>query len=418
MNYDVVIVGAGASGLTAAYKLSKEAPYLKICVIEKEKIPGRKLKAAGNGKCNITNLNYNVECYHSESFDVFNQWFTTHSFTDVLKLFDELGIAYYEQGGYYYPLSNQGKQVVDVFEKRCKNSGVSFMYETTVCEVNQLHGEYMIDCCSEKKQETIKCQYLFMATGGFVSPKLGGSESGYHLLKNMDIRLTTILPGLSPIYVSDDISSVKGIRITGTVTVKNKSGEVARETGQIQFNENNISGIVIMNLSNIYNKWLLTNEAALLYIDLLPDYSWDGLKAFFDYHLANYPEETLLDCLNCILPVAMGKYILNRCKCDGNKMMKAANDKMLNKLTSNIKKMQLNCIYKNSCDKAQVTCGGVALEEIKIDSFETVKYKNLYILGELLDVNGNCGGYNISFAILSAIDAANEMIHKLERKND
>lgn len=417
MKFDVVIIGAGASGLICAYKLAKDCPYLNIAVLEKEAIPGRKLRAAGNGKCNITNQVYNATCYHSQDMDIFNEFIDKHDYTDILTLLDEIGILYYEQNGYYYPLSNQGKQFVDVLVKRCMDRGITFNFETTVTSVKQDTSGYSITINHKNSGiDFYSCKYLVFATGGSVSPKLGGSSIGFDLVKTLGMKVHNQKPVLSPIYIDDkDLAIAKGVRVNGAVTLKHINGTMVKEYGQIQFNDKNISGIVVMNISCYFNQWYDKQQVEGFYLDLLPDYKWDNLKSYFKGYCGNFMQDTILDALNCLFPAPLSKYIIKRCHVRDTDIISDFSEKQIHRLTSAIKKLDLNAYYKADYDKAQVTGGGVCLKEMNMDTFECKSYKHLYLLGELLDVNGKCGGYNITFAMQSGMDAANAI--KNETRN-
>lgn len=418
MKKDIVIIGAGAAGLICAYKIAKHTK-LSVLLIEKESYPGKKLKAAGSGKCNITNKNFGSKWYHSNEESILENLFMEYSYTDILDLFDELGIPYYEQNGYYYPLSNQGKQVVALLKKRCLDVGVEFSFNSLVTAVTGESYHFTVSYCNELEQGHVHCKGVIFATGGKAAPKLGGSETGYHLLKSLGIAMTDIFPALCPIYINDPLLKIaKGVRINGTISIKNKSGNFFRDDGQIQFNQDSISGICVMNGSLSFYPWIKDNQIEGVFLDLLPDYSWDEVKKFMLNHQALFGKESILNCLDALMPEALALYVLARCKCEKEMSMSKLKEKQINKIASMLKKMDLNFVNQLDYEKAQVTCGGVALSEIDIHSFEYKKNKGMYILGELLDVNGNCGGYNITFAMLSAMAAAKDISEKMRNTYD
>lgn len=417
MKYDVIIVGAGAAGLAAAYHAISKQSHLNILVLEKEGIPGRKLNATGNGKCNLTNQNFTMDAYHSDSQTFITNWVEQHSHEEVVSFFEDAGILLYEKNGYYYPLSNQAKQVSKLLCEKSQFMGVQYHFQTRVTKIQRFSDTdsyYEVTAISqEQKEYSYKATYVLLATGGYAASKLGGCKDGYKLSKRLGLTCNRIYPVLSPIYVEDNhLSIVKGVRIDGNVTLKLSDGSIYKESGQIQFNDNNLSGIVMMNMSCYYNYHQGSNQDVSLFVDVLPDYSWEQLKAFMKTQLDTFPEETLGSMLNGILPSAFATYICKRLNLNSTMLLSDMTEKHMNRLTSALKKLEFTPRYIEDFEKAQVTGGGVSINEISVDSFECKQYKNLYIVGEVLDVNGACGGYNLTFAILSGLQAVNDILNK------
>jgi len=425
VKYDIVIIGAGASGLVAAYRAITQNSQLNILVLEKESTVGRKLNASGNGKCNLTNSNYDTNCYFSDSDNFISEWTQQHSYEDIISFFEEMGILLYERQGYYYPLSNQAKQVSSHLYEKSRMLGVEYRLNTKVTNIIQdkYQTGYRITAKDkDNKESTYESMYVLLATGGYASAKLGGCKDGYKLASNMQLRCNSIYPVLSPIYVEDKhLSVAKGVRLDGKVMLKIQDEYIMKEEGQIQFNDNNLSGIVMMNASCYLNRRKNEMKHACIYLDVFPQYTWDNLKAFFVEQMNTFPETTLDVLLKGILPGNFVSYICKRLGLERSLTLKNVTDKMLNRITSALKKLEFLPVYKDDFDKAQVTGGGISVDEVSVDTFESKQYKHLYITGEVLDVNGKCGGYNLTFAILSAIQAMDNIImknKKSEKNND
>lgn len=419
MKYDLIIIGAGASGLAAAYKAADSMQKLNILVLEKEAIAGRKLSAAGNGKCNLTNQAFSASCYHSEDTDLMNEWVTFHSYEEIPSFFNELGIMLYQNNGYYYPVSNQGKQVTNLLFKKCKNLGVTFSFETRVIKVEDGHSKqnslYKVEAIKDNEKVVFETRYLLLALGGKAAPKLGGSNDGYSIAEQLKLKKKTVYPVLSPIHVEDKALSVtKGVRIDAVVTLKGKDDFLVKESGQVQFNEKSLSGIVIMNLSSFLNGWKDKDYGECLYLDVLPNIDWNSLKEFMEKQKKRFPEESVRMLLSGMFPEPFVRYILKRVRLEESLQLKDLTEKGINRLTSNLKKLGFTPVYQEDFDKAQAAGGGIALHEVDIQTFECKRFKNLYITGELLDVDGKCGGYNITFAMLSGIEAASNIVRKCQ----
>ncbi|MCM1500546.1 MAG: aminoacetone oxidase family FAD-binding enzyme [Clostridium sp.] len=434
MIYDVVIIGAGAAGLTAAYNVAKDS-QLSILVLEKEKLPGRKLSAAGNGKCNLTNSSFDCSCYHTDSPGFLSDWVKRHSYQEVLSFFEAIGIPLYQTNGYFYPLSNQGRQVTELLYMRCQDSGVHFAFEHRVKSLSppSFAGEkkqdvpqrkmtpYQIVAADKEGNEiTYHAWQVIMATGGRAAPKLGGSDSTRVLLENYQLEWKQTYSALTPIYVDDaDLRLAKGVRLDAFVTLSTECFGKIKERGKVQINENCLSGIVVMNLSCYYNREQATKEghgkAQQIYLELLPDTGWEKLRDYIAVQKELYPEETVFCLLKGILPESFVQYVTKRLGYAREMTVSALGEKQLNRLVSTLKKLTFRPVYQEDYEKAQATGGGVSLSSIDSKSFQSIQYPGLYIVGEALDVCGKCGGYNLTFAILSGIHAAGAIVnHGLE----
>lgn len=422
MFFDIVIVGAGASGLVAAYRMASRSSQLKILVIEKESVPGRKLSASGNGKCNLTNSYFHPDCYHSENKEFITKWTAANSYQKILDFFEELGILLYQNNGYYYPLSNQGKQVTSLLYQKSASLGVQYFFETRVTAVHNFQSEqksyYKIDVVTtDHKLLSFEAGCLILAAGGAAFPKLGGCRDGYHLASLLKLKQYPVYPVLSPVYVDDIfLHLAKGVRLDASVTLKDKENIYRKESGQVQINEKSLSGIVMMNFSSRLNRLSQKELGNCLMIDVVPHLSWDRLRNFFSVQKNCNPKETVTVMLSGILPNAFVQYLTSRLHLDKDMKLLDLTDKQINRLTSSLKKLVFTPTGYHDYEKAQATGGGIAAEEINEHTFESVRYKNLYLTGELLDVNGKCGGYNLSFAILSGITAADHIVNGYDKE--
>ena len=303
--------------------------------------------------------------------------------------------------------------------EKSRKAGVQYNFGTRVTEVEPRQGKSgmyyeVTGIGGNGSKVTFHARYVILALGGAAAPKLGGSGSGYALIKKLDLKYNPIYPALSPIYIEDPLLSMaKGVRLDATVTLYDGGRILAKENGQIQFNERNLSGIVMMNLSCYLNPPDKQASEACLHIDALPGFSWNHLKDFMLCQKQNFPEESVECMLGGILPDPFVKYISKRLHLEQGLMLCNMTEKQIDRLVSSLKKIKFTPVFQEDYEKAQVTGGGTALEEISFDSFSCKKYENLYITGELLDIYGKCGGYNLTFAILSGIQAVKDIYSKL-----
>lgn len=418
MKYDVIIIGAGAAGLTVANTLLRHHGKMNILLLEKEAVPGRKLCASGNGKCNISNADYDICHYHSFNAQRLTKIISPDFPDTVMQFMEDMGILLYEKNGYYYPVSNQARQVTSILFQRIKETGVTYFFHTRVHEIKKekpdtgKKGKFTVSATLENGTTVdFYSRFVVLATGGKASGNLGGCEDGYHLAKKLNMEKTEIYPALAPIYVEDSYLAVaKGVRIDGEVALKNAEGRWIKERGQIQFNADCLSGICMMNLSG--DVWHLTKEQRkdALCIDAFPSLSWNELKAYLIKRQEAVPDECLYDMLMGIFPEHFNQYLVKRLGLDKEKPMKVLTQRQLNRLTSHIKKLTFTPCMREDFERAQVTGGGVSLKEISLHGFESLRHPGLYLVGEILDVYGDCGGYNLTFAICSGIQAAKNII--------
>lgn len=428
MNYDVIIAGAGASGLTVAYELARQDSQLNILVLEKEKIPGRKLNATGNGKCNLTNQGFGRECFYSKQEDFIEQFVSMHSYEEVVSFAEEMGILLYEKNGYYYPVSNQAKQVTDILYSRCVKLGVEFHFQTEITAVtptNNGQGKssltYIVKAVkkgSESSSVTIpvkyQSRYLVLCTGGMAAPKLGGTDTGYKITKKLALAQEDVVPVLTPAYVKDpDLKLAKGVRLEAVISLLKDGRLIRKERGQLQINEDSISGIAMMNLSCIFNHFSGAQRHECLQIDTFPFMTRDGLLEYIKNQSRRMPEESVVFMLEALFPFKFGRYLLKRLGIAEKLLLGHLTEQEINRMASLMKKMPFTPKQRMDFEKAQATAGGVSVDEVSAVSFECKKYQGMYITGELLDVNGECGGYNLTFAVLSGLQAARSLTGRI-----
>lgn len=417
MQYDMIIIGAGAAGLAAAAYSALHHSELQILVLEKEKVPGRKLSASGNGKCNLTNRAFCADCYHTHNNEWMEQWTKAHSYMEILHFFEKIGILLYEKNGYVYPVSNQAKQVTELLYEESAGEGVRFLFQTRVSVIltpnRPKQDFYQIKAdFPERESLCFMAKNVILCTGGKAAPALGGCTDGYKLASQIHMKQHPCHPVLCPIYVEDaDLALAKGTRIDAVVSLRLEDHTILREAGQVQINDHCLSGIVIMNLSVYVEQERFSGEDCLT-LDVVPYFTWDDLRNFWDRQQKLFPSMKTAAAMNGLLPAAFNTYILKRLKLSEGMRLEQMTEKQKNRLTSMLKKLTFTPAIRGQYDKAQATGGGIALEEVNVSSSETIRYPGLYICGEVLDADGKCGGYNLTFAILSGIQAASHILEK------
>lgn len=356
--YDVIIIGGGAAGLTAAASLNNE---IRTCILEKNRIPGRKIMATGGGRCNMTN----ASCENKDM---------------ALEFFKCLGMeTYSDEEGRFYPYSNRAGDVVKVLLDAVENKDADIVTEFDARSVEFKDGAFVV---TDAKGRQVSGKILLVAPGGKASPQFGTSGDGYAVAKAFGHTVNKVYPILTGINTGD-MSDVKGVRAKGRVSLYKDGSLLAEESGEIQFNDDGISGICVMNMTiHIKSEEGEALDKALsrykLHLDMAPDFTEEQLAG----------RKSSFGILSDKLSARVG--------------------------LEEIKNWKLPVEGVNGWKDAQCTAGGIKTEEINMDTMESLKRGDLYFAGEILDIQGPCGGYNLQNAWETGIKAAKAINEKFK----
>ena len=398
MNYkfDAVILGGGASGLMCAIAAKRKNPQIKIAVIEKNDRVGNKLLATGNGRCNLTNENVCREKYSGSFIKQSEAVFKRYGCAELIEYFEALGLLTFKDNeGRYYPLSRQASSVLDVLRFNCVNRGIEFFCKETVQSIKRQSG-FVI----KTDKNTFTAKELVVATGSKAAPKLGGSGSAADILKNRGHKIVPFTPALCPVEVkSDIIKSLKGLRAQAEVSLADRT-----ERGEVQFNEDNLSGICVFNLS------LYTRPNDIITVDLLPEISNKELYNILSKNKKLFSAQSA-DCLfTGILQKRIAQAVMKTAEIkDFSRPCASLGDVELRRVATSAKNLKFTVTGNAGFDRAQACKGGVLGNEIDPLTMQSRIDKNLYVCGEAIDLCGECGGYNLHFAFASGIIAGESL---------
>lgn len=438
LKYDLIIVGAGASGLVAAIAGARNKQ--KVLVIEKNSQAGKKILATGNGRCNYTNLYQDAQCYRSDDSEFVRNVLSHFDVQKTISFFKELGVYPNNVNGYIYPNSEQASSLVDLLMIECKRLKVDFRFQEKVIEVQAPHftiktqhtpmsekklqrhlrkkGDFNSydlykDYYLEDRQEfnSYHGKKLILATGGRAQPKLGSDGSGYTIAKLFGHSLNQPLPALVQLESPDKIcQTVAGVRCKARVKVICEKKLIAYEEGEINFTDYGISGIPIMQISRFVSIALAEEKDIHLDMDLLTDLSDEDLKDELRKRISHNGHKNIHQILIGLLNDKLSYGLVKRAGIDLKLPSKEISHKELERLVDEIKEFILIIDGTKSFDRAQVTTGGIPTKEVNPDNMESKLVDNLYLAGELLDVDGTCGGYNLQWAWSSGYLAGNNSI--------
>ncbi len=387
----VVIIGAGASGMFFALNINTDK--YDVTILEKNKIAGKKLLMTGNGKCNFWNEDMTIKHFHSnENLDSI---ISDDLIREIPKIFDKLSIEKKNKNGYYYPFTNKASTIKDTFLEEIENKNIKIRYNYDVLNIEKTSDGYLIN-------NEIKADILVIATGGLTYPKTGSNGEGINILQKLGHDVIQPLPSLVQLISTkkEYLKAWHGIREDAKVSLYINDKLIKEESGELQLTDYGISGICVFNISRDASIALYEKKKVEVKIDFMP-FCNDVVK----YLKEKNTKLSILSMLKRIINETLAKIILDESHIKYNVLVKNLSDNELERLEKNIKEFNLEIINTKSFDNAQVTRGGISLKDVN-SKFESKKCKNLYIIGEALDVDGDCGGYNLAFAFMSAYKAS------------
>lgn len=406
--YDIVIIGGGASGMMCSALIAKENKNVSVALVEKLDRVGKKLLLTGNGRCNLTNLNMSEDKYHGTFMDGVKNAISELTPEKLIEIFDSLGlITSADSEGRVYPNSRLANSVLDVLRIACRKSCVDIITNSEVLAINRNNDIFSVIC----NDKTIRCKKLVISAGSRSGIKSCDGSNMYEVLKNLGHSTTPLYPALCPVKVkSDKLKSLKGIRALGKVSILKDKEVLMSEYGEIQFAENYLSGICVFNLSFIAN----SVKDTYLSLDLLPDISKHELYTRLQdkkkmYARDSRAEELPLGYFSKMLGIAL----LKESGISLSKSVADITDKELLSLADSIKDWRFEVVPHTDLAKSQVTAGGIKGDEVDSLTMMSKKCSDLYIIGEMLDCNGDCGGYNLHFAFASAYCAARDILKRI-----
>lgn len=386
MRVKVIVIGGGASGLVAAIHAAMNN---EVILLEKNKICGKKISITGNGKCNFFNEDFSLKHFNSSDLKLVPIF--ENAKEKILTLMKQIGVEYYEKNGYYYPLSNQATTVQNALIKEALVRKVTIVQEVEVTKIKKLN-QFEI----ETNQGNFKADKVILATGSKAYPKTGSDGLGYEILKEMGHTIIPIKPALTSMETNPFYKELSGVRTNAVVKLYRNDNLLKEETGEIQFTDYGVSGICMMNISN------LAQPHDLLKIDLVPTIS--DIISYLDLKNQTVKNRTIQELLDGLLNYKIVNLILKLSSLSNQDTWQQISTEKKQILVNYLKKLSFNVTGLKGFERSQVCKGGLSLQEVS-SNFESKKISGLYIVGELLDVVGDCGGYNLAFAFMTGMIA-------------
>ena len=386
----VGIIGAGASGMTAALWAAQN-PGVQVVLLERQARVGRKLQATGNGRCNLSNAKFHISHYHGENPAFTEQVFSQFGVDATLEWLSSLGLCTVtEPEGRIYPYSDQANSVVDILRLALNKQNISLRLGFEVEKIKNTNAGFVV----ESKDEAVHCDRLIVACGGLAGTKLGGTMAGYKLLSKLGHRSTKLRPNLVQIQSRwQALSSLKGVRANCKVEICHNGEMFAQSQGELQFTEQGLSGPVIFEISRDV---CAASGAWVGRLDFLPQWEEEQLMSHLQKRVEkDYPLEEIL---TGVLHNRLGRVLTQTAGVRGKTTCKDLSQRELSELCRCVKGLEVELTEPMGMENAQVTAGGVLTDDFDPTTLQSKKIPGLYVCGELLDIDGDCGGYNLQWA--------------------
>lgn len=381
---DIIIIGAGASGIVTAINAKNENN--RVILLEKNDRIGKKLLATGNGRCNYTNMNLSEKNYSSPDF--VKRTLEDFSNEDLINYFRILGLESTLDGNRVYPISLKANSVLNILIYWLDKKGIEVKTKSQVKEIKKTKKGYEVIT----NEETLRADVVVAAFGGKAMPASGSDGLSFEILKKMGIRVTNIKPALTQLKLeSKYLKHLSGTKVIGRARLLRDEKVIDEREGEILFTNYGISGPPILDMS------VNTEEGDVIEVPLINNLKKDSIDMVYNRYYM-FPDFSLEEFLMGLVDKKFIHYIVDSLDMDKNTAMNMISmggfEKIIGLLLKSRFKVTGNTGFKN----AQVTRGGVSLDEVSPENYEAKKYKDLYIIGEALDIDGDCGGYNLHFA--------------------
>ena len=390
---DIVIVGGGASGLMAAIVAARRGR--SVSIIEYKERVGKKILATGNGRCNYTNSYMNISCFRSDNINFASSVLEDFSYNDTINFFMDLGIYPRDINGYIYPNSQQALAVREVLELEAVYLGVDIICDTKVEHIKKNTDHFVL----MTNHGDYKAKKVVIATGGSASKNLGSDGSGFKLAKELGHKIIKPLPALVQLRTDDsNFKMIAGVRSQAYIELYIDDKLASTESGELQFTQYGVSGIPVFQISRYASKALDKSKKVSLKIDLLHDLDWKATMDLLEKRILINTYKNIEEIFYGLFNNKFILYILKKSGIYSKLEAKKISKGQLISLVNMIKNFEVNIIETNPFDSAQVTCGGIDTTQVSKRTMESKLVAGLYFSGEILDVDGTCGGYNLQWA--------------------
>lgn len=392
---DVIIIGGGASGMMAA--ITAALRNKKVTIIEHCEKTGKKILMTGNGKCNYSNTLQNVDCYRSSDDSFVNSVLEKFPQKDVTDFFLRNGIATKNRNGYLYPRSGQAAVISEFLREKCEHAGVNIICGLECKSIKCVNGIFSVKCRYMENGEkcVMSARSVIVSTGGMTYQKSGSDGSGYRILSELGHHIINPLPALTPLHCKEKFfKALKGVRCDAKVSLYIDNKFTVSDTGELQLTDYGVSGIPVFQISRYASRALDEDRKVTVDIDFVPEYDENTVRDI----LLSDNDLSISQTLNGIVNKKISQVILKITGISENMVSKKISTNDVRKIVRQLKSTKVTVTKTGGFEQAQVCCGGVSTDEIDSGTMQSKLIDNLFITGEVMDVDGICGGYNLQWA--------------------
>lgn len=396
---EIAVIGGGASGIMAAIQGAVKGA--KVTIYEKNDRIGKKILATGNGKCNFSNTRMDESCYYSNALDKVMESVELFDEKDCRSFFQSLGMLVKEKNGYLYPASEQASTVLDLLRLKLVSLNVKVITDCEIKSIQKTETYFVLTGEMAGKTEEYHAQKVIVSAGTGAGTQKGKKKDSFSLLKDFNFFVFPQVPGLVPLRVKEDyMKAVAGVRVEGVITLYINEKEIRKERGEIQLTDYGVSGIPTFQLSRFASYALLEKKKVKVEINILPDLPEKEFQKYMEARTLMYKDETAEEFLLGVANKKINLLLLKLSQIRPQDKVTEVSKEKMKLLISLFHKWVLTVVATNPLEMAQVCAGGIDMNMIG-KGMEAVSVPGLYVTGELLDVDGRCGGYNLQWAFTS-----------------
>lgn len=403
---NVIVVGGGASGLVAAIYAAKGGN--NVTIIERNNTPLKKLLITGNGKCNYFNENMDLSHYHSSNKENLENIINAKNIKEILEFFGSIGIIPKIKNGYYYPCSNMALSIKNALLKEAELYSIKIINNLLITEIKK-ENKFII----KGDKESIEADAIILATGGMAAPKTGSDGNGYKLAQRFNHSVIKPFPSLVKLKGKGNyFKAWDKVRCEAILSLYENNQFIKEEKGELQLTDEGISGVCAFNLSTYIARGLEKKKEEKVLINFVPFFNCTSISevlSFLEKRSEVVTGRTVEELLESVLNYKVLKVLLDTAGINPLKYYDELNKKEKYSLAENLFAFPLIINNVGTFEEAQVSSGGIPLSEIDTQNMESKKTEDLYLIGELLDVNGDCGGYNLAFAFITGMLAGKDI---------